>query len=227
MVKWIVDFVDWCLVMKRLKVFLFILVVFLVILIVNSIFDCISVDEKIFAAYMIALSALFASTVALINLRKSIIEKEIEKQTAIIAVVHNSLVKIAVLESKLGLYKLMLNGTKPLDNILLENYGQLLSNIMDIIIDKEIAQYIHANNSELIYSVHDSLFLALSNNRTWLNKIEKNPELNGIKLHFSNSEKFCPSAKIQESLTSLREVILKFKDNQEKIMVKLNNEEKY
>jgi hypothetical protein len=227
MVKWIVKFVDWCLVIKRLKVFLFILFIILILLIINSIANLICIDEKVFASYMIGLSALFASTVAMINLRISYINKESEKHSEITSVIHNSLVRIAVLESKLGLYKLMLNGTKPLDNILLENYEKLLSNIMEIITDKDIAQYINANNSDLIYSVHDSLFLALSNNRTRLNKIEKNPKLNGTKLPSQDSNKFCPADHIQKSLTSLRDIILEFKEKQEKIMIKINNEERY
>ena len=58
MIKYIVNFIDWLFVSKRLKVILFILMLLLIFLVANSFIKFIDIDEKILAAYMIGLSAL-------------------------------------------------------------------------------------------------------------------------------------------------------------------------
>jgi len=62
MSNFIIRIVDWFITIRKLKIILFFLSILLFMIVINTFFDIIYINEKIVAAYMIGISALLAVT---------------------------------------------------------------------------------------------------------------------------------------------------------------------
>jgi hypothetical protein len=182
----------------------------LLFLVINSFISIICIDEKVFAAYMIGLSALLASTVALINIRKSSLDNIQERRDMLLTNINNNIIKINVLYSKFDEYQNMLEGIKPVDKVLLSNYEILFKNILDIIIDKDISRYIDAKNGNLFYNLHNSIFMILSYTSILLDEIDKKPQINRTIYRCFNNEQLKILSNVKSDLLKTRDSINNF-----------------
>ncbi|NOQ30141.1 MAG: hypothetical protein GQ570_03365 [Helicobacteraceae bacterium] len=215
MYKSIVKCVNWVLVLDRLKVLLFILFALLIILVVYSfIFD----NTNIIAAYMIGLSALLASTVAMINMINTYVLKMEDEKNKIISVTHNSIVRINILVNKFNALPNMMRGEVLLDKILIVQHNHLYENILSIIIDPLITKDICKDNQKIFYDLHDSISILLTYSDDALQVININPTINRSRHRFVTDDQSKIYDSVLENLHNLRkEIIIISKLNLEKV----------
>lgn len=114
---------------------------------------------------MIGLSALLASTVTLINMRETYINKVLDKSESIQTITNNAIIKIAILQDKYSRYLEIIEGKSKFDEILFSQYELLFQNILKIIEDKELSNNISKNNCDIFYDIHNQIFLILAHHK--------------------------------------------------------------
>lgn len=169
--KW----VDQFLTMKNLKATLFVILILMIFLVSNTFYNFIPIDVELVAPYMIAMSALLASIVAMINLRNSYINIVVDKKDKIIALTHNAIIRIGFFYDKSNIYRKIFLGEEPMSKQNLNLYEQLLKDILELLVTKEIHRYIDKNESELLYRLHGNIFLMLTVQKTVIELLDRKP----------------------------------------------------
>ena len=159
--KLIIKIIDTILVMKNLKVSLFIVLIFITFLVLNSFYEFIFVDSKLIAPYMIASSALLALIATTINIINTNIKNIIDKSDEVIALTHSGIAKINFFTEKSKLLKLMLTGKSDMNNDLLNEYDVMLRDILVFLNKKNLHKYIDGKKHDSIYDLHNDIILLL------------------------------------------------------------------
>lgn len=217
--------VDEFLTMKNLKATLFIGLVMMVFLISNIFYNFIQIDVSLVAPYMIAMSALLASLVAMINMRKSYIERVLDKSNEISSLTHNAIIKIDILLEKYDEYVHMLRGSKPLNKYFIMSYGILFENISSIIVEPKISTYVTDKNTDIFYNLHNNLFFILTDYKELIERIEKNPEINKTKQKIVTDTQLELYNITHQNLNDLRKAIERIKNDNGNEHKKLYKEE--
>jgi hypothetical protein len=195
--------VDRFLTMKNLKATLFIVLLMMVFLISNTFYNFIHIDVSLVAPYMIAMSALLASLVAIINMRKSYIERVIDKADDIIAITHNAIIRISFLYEKSSFYKKIFMGEVFISVEILNEFEMLLRDIVSLLNSKEVHRHISGQESKVLYELHGNIFLLLAlQKRASILLAEKVFDDNQLKMFDDTMEDL---KKLEELFISIRE----------------------
>ena len=151
--KFVIRLVDSYLTLRKLKI-----TFFLIILVFGNSLKILYIEAKMIAAYMIGLSALLASTVGLINMRKNVLDKS-EK---IIGITNLGMTKIKVFLDKSKLLKLMLTAKMHTNVEILVEYEIILRDLLDYLNTEDLQRYIDDNSQDAFYRLHNDLFLILA-----------------------------------------------------------------
>jgi len=211
---------------KNLNVTLFIVFLLMVFLVSNTFYNFILICNNLVAPYMIALSALLASIVAMINMRKSYIARVLEESNEITLLTHNAIIKIDILLEKYDVYLEMIKGIKPLDKYLILNYGILFENIQSIIIEPKMSAYVIGKKTDIFYNMHNNMFFIISDYKNTLDLLEKKPEIHNTKLKLFPDKYFLQYDNLSQNLIKLKETIIKIKNEKIDSYNKLYKEEK-
>ena len=168
--------VDRLLNIKNLKATLFIIVAMMVFLVSNTFYKFISIETTLVAPYMIAMSALLASIVAVINIINNNIKNIIDKSEKVTALTHSGAVKINFFIEKSGLLKQMLLGKTIVSQEAFIEYNVLLRNILEFINREDLHRYIGGLNARAFYEMHNDIFIFLAILNKAMRDIDKDAE---------------------------------------------------
>lgn len=198
MVSYINRIVDIFLKNKYLKILLFILFAIILLLFITTI--CVIVDNpknyiSILAPVMIAISALLASTVAMINLRTNFINKSIDGNKKDISEIHYLMLNLHMIIKKIGVYKDVVYSTKPTTSFDLLEYKKMFQIYANFFTNKTLMYYAsiyeEKDTFDILQNIEKTLFFISTYNEEmliYLNQFEQNilntlPERNYIKKH--------------------------------------------
>lgn len=159
--NFIIKIIDMTFTIKNLKVSLFIVLIFILFLILNSFYKIICLDNELIAPYMIASSALLASIIATINIINTNIRDVVDKSNEVIAITHSGIAKINFFTEKSKLLKLMLIGESNIVKDLLNEYDFMLRDILVFLNNKDLHKYIDGEKHKSIYFLHNEIILLL------------------------------------------------------------------
>jgi len=224
--KFVIRLVDSYLTLRKLKITFFVLIFFLIILVFGNSLKILYIEAKMIAAYMIGLSALLASTVGLINMRKNDIKNVLDKSEKIIGITNLGMTKIKVFLDKSKLLKLMLTAKMHTNVEILVEYEIILRDLLDYLNTEDLQRYIDDNSQDAFYRLHNDLFLILAKIKKEINSLNINYENDNNTLRNVFSEKTLSS---YESLISNAEIFLdvikKIRNEKSLAHVQLYNEE--
>ncbi len=165
--------VDSFLTMKNLKATLFIVLMMMVFLVSNTVYNFIPIDAILVAPYMIAMSALLASIVAVINIVNNNVKNIIDKYEKVIALTHSGIARISFFTEKSKFLKLMLMGeSKILYDSLIE-FEIMLRDILNFLNRDDWHRF---SNHSIFYEVHNDLVIFLPILKKVIRDIDKDPE---------------------------------------------------
>lgn len=213
--------VDGLLTMKNLKATLFIVFVFIIFLVMNTFYNFTHIDVSLIAPYMVAMSALLASLVAIINMRKSYMERVVDRSDKVIVLTHLGIMKIQFFTEKSKLLKLMLVGESKIQYDMLIEYEIMLRDISTFLNREDLYRF---ESHDIYYEVHNDIIIFLTILKKIIRDIEKNYEnFNGkVRNFFDNSESY---EKLIENLKQLMVVLEDIKIEETKEHQKLYEEQ--
>jgi len=186
--SFILRFINWFLTIRKLQITLFIVLVLMIFLVTNTFYKFIPIPINLVAPLMIAMSAILASVVAMINMYKSSIERAIDKRDEMIGVIHNAIIRIELFNSKSNTYKKIFLGEEPMSRDMLNLYELLLIDILSLLATQDINKYMDSDKSKLLYKVHENIFLLLTIHRTTVEMLD-NESVKVIKYKVFDTER--------------------------------------
>lgn len=217
----VIRLIDEILTIKNLKVILFIILVLMVFIVLNTFYKFISIETTLVAPYMIAMSALLASIVAVINIINNNIKNIIDRSEKVTALTHSGAVKINFFLEKSKSLKLMLVGkSKILYDFLIE-CEIMLREILNFLNRDDLHKF---KSYDIFYEVHNDLIIFLPVLKKLIRNIDKDPEKcygKYIKV-FENAESY---EKLIENLEKLIIVLEEIKIAETKEHKKLYDEQ--
>ncbi len=158
-------FLDIFLTKKNLKVVFFILFFILFIVIIISIKMLIKHElcfTDLIAPYIIGVSALMASTVAMLNMRTNELNKILENNRKDISEIHNLIVILGFIISKMKQYKKIIYLEKKVELLELSEYEKLLGKYEEFFSNKTLMYYStiygEKNTFDKLYKIENDLF---------------------------------------------------------------------
>ena len=159
--------VNWFLTPKHLVVALFIIVSFMIFLV----FNIFSVETVLIAPYMIALSALLASAMAVLNIKNNNQQNIIDKSDKVVALTHSGIAKIEFFTEKSELLKLMLTGKSKISLELLKEYEILIRTILEFLNREDLYNF---TSDKILYELHNDIILFLPILKKEIQSVDKN-----------------------------------------------------
>lgn len=216
MKNWINKLVNKFLIIKNLKYDFGLLIIIIGILFAYTFYIIYNNEiqfSEILAPVMIAISALLASTVAMINLRSTYInrvEQETKKDRTTLL---HFLSKMKFIIKKLPLYKSGIEKLDKLDYATLIEYISVFSNYGSIINDKKLIYYLYDEQKDLIDRIDTYLFFIKNHNQS-------------LKLSFENNNckllERLDADNIKYQLEKIESLIIDSKDLRDAISKRIN-----
>ena len=186
MVKIINKLMDYFLVMKRLKVFLFIILMSLFLLVIYSIRMLYTSElcfSDIIAPFMIGISALLASSVAMINLRTNYIDRVVNETKEHISEINYLIMSLNMIQNKLSVYKKIVYNEQKVDLEQLLLYIKIFLKYEEFFKNKILIYYSSYYNKKNIFTVLNNienclLFISMYNNEVL--KFKEKPNNYGL-----------------------------------------------
>ena len=221
--------VDGFFTIKNLKATLFIVLVLMIFLVTNTFYCFVQIDVDLVPPYMVAMSAILASIVAIINIINNNIKNIIDRSDKVISLTSEGIIKIDILLRNIYVYKkIMLDKIVPKKNILVGN-GILFDDMLKYLTSENFVRFITNDNVEIVHEAYDGVFIQNFFNKDVIDeieKIEKNLELfQTERTPFYNDERKKGLDKTIQNLEKLKKLMIEIRENETKEHQKIYEEQ--
>lgn len=221
--------VDGLLTIKNLKASLFILLVLMIFLVTNTFYNFVHIDVSLVAPYMVAMSAILASIVAIINIINNNMKNIIDRSDKVIVLTSEGIIKIDILLRKIDVYKDIMLDKRVTKKSMLVGYKVLFDDMLKFLTSENFVKFLTNDNSEIVHKVHDGIFIQKFFNEDVIDeivKIDKDPKhLQDERNPFFNDEREKGLDKTIQNLEELRKLLIDIRENETKEHQKLYEEQ--